>query len=159
MPVVRISEQTWERLKKWAVPLEDTAEDVINKILEIAERRGESNQEPPAGASGPSAVAASARRRGKKTPQEAFKLPICRILFEQGGRAPARTVLDLMPEMMKETLTDFDFLEVPSGGQRWHKSANWARYVLAAQGYLRSDSERGYWELSDKGKRWIETQI
>jgi hypothetical protein len=43
MPVIRISQQTWERLKTYATPLEDTADDVVNvalDALEAARRKG-----------------------------------------------------------------------------------------------------------------------
>jgi putative N-acetylmannosamine-6-phosphate epimerase len=35
MPVIRISQQTWERLKTYATPLEDTADDVVNVALDV----------------------------------------------------------------------------------------------------------------------------
>lgn len=35
MPVIRISDTTWERLKKWAEPLVDSPDDVIRKLLDI----------------------------------------------------------------------------------------------------------------------------
>lgn len=38
VPVIRISEDTYERLKKWAVPLEDRPDDVIQRILDVAEK-------------------------------------------------------------------------------------------------------------------------
>ncbi len=37
VPVVRISEESYERLKSWAEPLEDTAEDALRKVLDAAE--------------------------------------------------------------------------------------------------------------------------
>ena len=37
MPVIRISEQSMERLRKWAEPLTDTA-DMVAKALDAAER-------------------------------------------------------------------------------------------------------------------------
>ena len=37
MPVIRISEETMNRLKKWAKPLEDTAESAFVKVLDAAE--------------------------------------------------------------------------------------------------------------------------
>jgi hypothetical protein len=43
MPVIRISQQTWDRLKTYATPLEDTADDVVNialDALEAARRKG-----------------------------------------------------------------------------------------------------------------------
>lgn len=35
--MVRISDATWERLKKWAEPLEDSADDAIRRVLDFAE--------------------------------------------------------------------------------------------------------------------------
>ena len=38
MPVIRISEQTMERLRKWAEPLTDTADSALTKALDAADR-------------------------------------------------------------------------------------------------------------------------
>ena len=44
MPVIRITQQTWERLKKHATPLVHTANDVVEMALEAldaqAKKRG-----------------------------------------------------------------------------------------------------------------------
>ena len=37
MPVIRVKPETYERMKSWAVPLEDTPNDAIERILEVAE--------------------------------------------------------------------------------------------------------------------------
>ena len=37
MPVIRIKPETYERLKHWAIPLEDTPNDAIARILDAAE--------------------------------------------------------------------------------------------------------------------------
>ena len=37
-PVIRISDDTWEMLKIWAVPLEDSADDALRKALRAAKR-------------------------------------------------------------------------------------------------------------------------
>jgi hypothetical protein len=37
MPVIRISQHTWERLKTYATPLEHTANDVVNIALDALE--------------------------------------------------------------------------------------------------------------------------
>lgn len=60
MPVVRISDGTWERLKTWAEPLEDTADDALRKVLDIAERHRELSSE--ARESKPRASSGSLRR-------------------------------------------------------------------------------------------------
>ena len=38
MPTIRISDDSMQRLKAWAEPLEDSAEDAFRKVLEAAER-------------------------------------------------------------------------------------------------------------------------
>src|SRR5436190_1788242 len=55
-PVIRITDETYERLKAWAVPLEDRPEDVIRRVLDVADghRSGSS------GAVGPNAQAPAA---------------------------------------------------------------------------------------------------
>ena len=35
-PVIRIGDDTWEMLKIWAVPLEDSADDALRKVLRAA---------------------------------------------------------------------------------------------------------------------------
>lgn len=48
MPTIRISDSTWARLKKHAVPLEDTAEDVVKRLLDEYERaRGKQSAPTP----------------------------------------------------------------------------------------------------------------
>ncbi len=37
MPVIRVSDDTWERLQKWAVPLTGSAEDAARRVLDVAE--------------------------------------------------------------------------------------------------------------------------
>lgn len=49
MPVIRISEETMERLKAWAKPLEDTAESAFAKVLDVAERHRDTSGTPAAG--------------------------------------------------------------------------------------------------------------
>jgi hypothetical protein len=43
MPVIRVSDATWARLKKWAEPLEDSPDDAIGRVLDLAER----HESPP----------------------------------------------------------------------------------------------------------------
>jgi len=53
MPVIRITDTTWDRLKRWAVPLEDSPEDAVRKVLDAAEEHlkcpGGKLIEPPPG--------------------------------------------------------------------------------------------------------------
>ena len=37
MPTIRVKEETYEKLKSWAIPLEDTPNDAIERVMDIAE--------------------------------------------------------------------------------------------------------------------------
>ena len=63
-----------------------------------------------------------------------------------------------MKERMKPHLIPGDFDHVKSGEERWWKSVNWTRFDLIQDGYLRSDSPRGVWALSEKGIRLVESR-
>ena len=47
--VIRISQENYERLKRFAVPLSDTRDDVIGRVLGLAElaAQNEAQPEPP----------------------------------------------------------------------------------------------------------------
>ena len=42
-PVIRISDETWERLKSFARPLEDSADDVVRRALDALVARTDRN--------------------------------------------------------------------------------------------------------------------
>jgi len=108
-------------------------------------------------------VARSPRRRwgrlpaGLRTPQEAFRRPILEALVELGGRANIGDVLQRVELKMRDVLNDYDYQPLRSGVVRWRHSAGWARYTLVQEGLLRSDSPQGIWEISDAGRRALET--
>jgi hypothetical protein len=37
MPVIRLKDATFERLRKWAVPLEDSPDSTVSKVLDTVE--------------------------------------------------------------------------------------------------------------------------
>ena len=37
MPVIRLKDATFERLKEWAVPLEDSADSTVGRVLDAVE--------------------------------------------------------------------------------------------------------------------------
>ena len=44
MPVIRVSEQTIQRLKTWAEPLRDTVDSALSKALDAAEEKREADR-------------------------------------------------------------------------------------------------------------------
>lgn len=95
--------------------------------------------------------------RGLRTPQENFRRPILEALLELGGRAPMNEVLRRVEEKMREVLSEYDRQPLRSGQVRWRNTAQWARYTLVQDGLLRHDSPQGIWEVSEAGRRALES--
>ena len=68
-----------------------------------------------------------------------------------------KDVLVKVHEKMKDQLTEKDHEKLPSGtGIRWQNRAQWQRMRLIEKGYLKKDSERGIWEITDEGRKYFE---
>jgi hypothetical protein len=98
-------------------------------------------------------------RRGLRTPEPAFYRPILETLVELGGRAPMPQVLEHVGRRMHGILRDVDFQPLASDPDRprWRNTGQWARARLVKEGLMRGDSPYGIWEISDAGRRWLET--
>lgn len=153
------------RLKAWAEPLEDTAESALAKVLDVAEsaRTGP----PPPGLpnhvkQNPSALKPPARTRvgaPRKLPQKAFRQPLLEVLDELGGSARVRELRPAMKERVAPLLLPGDRELVSTGDERWWNATRWERTALLREGYLRPDSPRGIWELSDKGLEHVANSL
>ncbi len=95
-------------------------------------------------------------KRGLRTPEEEFIMPILESLIELGGKAEMKKVLDKVYEKMKDRLNQYDLEGLPSNPKqkRWENTAQWARNTMVNEGLLSSSSPRGIWEITEKGKRF-----
>jgi restriction system protein len=98
--------------------------------------------------------------RGERTPEDSFRQPILESLEELGGQAPVSDVLDLVYKKMQAILKECDFETLPSDRRthRWRNTAQWCRNTLVREGLMKSDSQRGIWEISDEGKQRLKDQ-
>ena len=160
MPVIRVGESTWERLKRWAVPLEDSPDDVLRRVLDLADQHVNCQSTSPSQPVERNTLeTGSAGRlpRGVRVPQHAYRKPILEALYELGGKGRINEVLDIVGRKMAGLLGEADYQPLPSGGDiRWRNSAQWARKTLVQEGLLRDDSDRGVWELSEQGVKAVE---
>jgi len=160
MPVVRIGDSTWDRLKQWAEPLEDSPDDVLRKVLDMADEhlRCRSHTQPsPDKVKGNGAAKSKRGARGQKVPEMAYESPILETLYEMGGRGQMNEVLSVVERKMKHLFGDFDYQMLPSGGDiRWRNTAAWRRLNLVKRGLLKDDSEWGVWELTEQGVKAVE---
>jgi len=163
MPVMRISEDTWKGLQTWAIPLEDSPDDALRRVLDAAETQREGKA---GGKTVPEPVPATAtpqrrKRRGRvqKLAQDAYRGPILLALRELGGSGSMAEVLDRVFERVKGRLTDADRERLPSGTDvRWRNTAAWERFKMVEEGLLKSDSPRGTWELTESGAAAAEAE-
>jgi hypothetical protein len=160
MPVIRISEGTWEKLKAHAIPLEDTPDDVISRALdalEAAKPKSTAVLRTPRSGQREGEQAEPRPQRGTKLPQKAFRVPLLESLYELGGQAQTSQVRKIVERRMAPQLNKADYDLVSSGDPRWWNATCWERNDLVKEGLFRRDSERGVWELSEKGIKFVES--
>lgn len=166
MPVMRISEDTWKRLQSWAVPLQDSPDDALLRVLDAAEAQRQGKGGGTAvledvNARSPRPAGQRRRRRGRvqKLSQDAYRGPILVALRELGGSGSMADVLDRVFEKVEDRLTEADRERLPSGTDvRWRNTAAWERYQMVEEGLLRPDSPRGTWELTEAGAAAAEAE-
>ncbi len=93
-------------------------------------------------------------RKGARTPESAYYLPILQVLDQAGGGGKVAEVLGQVARIMKPTLKPVDYEPLASGpdNPRWRNAAQWARNSMVRDGLLKGDSPRGVWEISDRGR-------
>ena len=101
-------------------------------------------------------------KKGKKksyTTIKEYRTTILKSLVEIGGKGKVKEVLDRVEINMEDKFTPEDKEPLRSEELRWESQAKSARYYLVQEGYLRSDSEYGFWEISEKGRNYLKKYI
>ena len=157
MPTIRISDESMQRLKAWAEPLVDTADSALAKALDAAEckRDQASSSQKPAIV----ITRHSGGRPGRRLPWQEFEEPILLALFELDGSALREDVFAALRPHIKERLLPGDLERSEGGKERWRLTARDTRPRLIQKGYLRDDSPRGVWALSEKGVALVESRL
>jgi hypothetical protein len=138
-------------MQRHAQPLVDTADDIVRRALDALEGKS-----PEA-----SKTARKSRRRSNgrapdQLPQREFREPLLVTLRGLGGAGSLDEVRKAIYPRIKAKLRSGDHRTVATGEPRWWNAICWERNELVKEGYLRSDSARGRWELSAEGYRNIE---
>lgn len=96
-------------------------------------------------------------RRGLRTREEAYYVPILKALESLGGSAQMHLVLDRVQHSMHGVLRDVDYEPLASEPDmpRWKNAAQWARNSMVKEGLLKSNSPRGWWEVSEAGIQYL----
>jgi restriction system protein len=96
-------------------------------------------------------------RKGLRTPEPAFFLPILQALVDLGGVAKRQEVYDLLAQSRDGVLKPIDFQPLASEARqlRWQNSAQWAHNLMVKEGLLKLDSPNGIWEITEKGRIFL----
>jgi len=174
MRQIEIDEEVYQALQKIAKPFEDTPNTVLRRILGLnmvsPEQKGgedvikEKDYETPVkemmlsmGMEEKSFKGKSRIPRGEKTPESAFRIPILDALIQLGGRGRVRDILKIVGDKMKDILKPVDYDLLPSKNSvRWQNTARWERFTMVKEGLLSSDSPQGVWEITEKGREYLE---
>ena len=99
-------------------------------------------------------------KRGLRTNEDEFRVPILESLIELDGKAKMNEVLQKVSIKMENKLNKYDKETLPSGINqiRWENTAQWCRNTLVKEGFLSSDSSRGIWEITDSGREYFEKE-
>jgi hypothetical protein len=147
---IEIDDQVLSALQSKAEPLVDSPNRVLRRLLGL----------PPKGNEPQSIASARPGRRGPRQHRvpwgaqiraESMELPILRSLARQGGTAPRQVVLAAVEDELGDSLTELDRTQVPSGSVRWEIRASEVRQIFRERGWMKTDSPRGRWELTDAG--------
>ncbi len=144
MPVVRISEDLFEEVKKYAEPLVDNFETALWKAL----GRNESGQSI-------GQRKAKSRAVGELTPPKDFWRSILEVLIERGGQASRQQVHNDIERKMGGQLKPGDLEVNRDGTLKWSKQVDYQRLAMVQEGLLRKDSSRGNWKITDLGRQWL----
>jgi len=149
MPVIRVDDDVFEALQKQAIPLVDTPNSVLRRLLGLAGVVREDHREK-------GARRVLGRSRGG-TGRGAYRVPILRALVSLGGRAQCRDVLERVEQRLRNNMTAADRETLPSKQRlRWQENAEWERYFMVKDGLLASGSPRGTWEITEEGRRYLQ---
>ena len=95
---------------------------------------------------------------GLRTPEKEFIKPILQALVEHDGKAKMLEVLKRVYAIMKDKLNKYDMQPLPFNPtrKRWENTVQWARNTMVTEGLPSSDSPRGIWEITEKGRSYLE---
>jgi hypothetical protein len=127
---------------------DDSAEDVITRLLDQAE-------DPNADGTYDATDEATRAAPGSVLPVKDYWIPILRLVVEAGGSAHSNDVIEALEERMKDILTPRDHQPLKSGEIRWRNRARFARLRMKERGLLSDSSDRGIWEITPRGARYL----
>jgi hypothetical protein len=151
---IQLTDTTFSRLQRLAVPLVDTLESVIVKLADYWDGGHASTNRSEDALPEPDEL-----MDADQLPQRAFRVPLLEALYELGGSASSRQATALVGNKVAPLLGPGDRKLRADGKQRWENAVHWNRFNLVKEGLFRKDSEHDNWELTNEGISYAESLI
>ena len=145
MPVIRVSDEVMKILKKFAIPLEDTPDSVLRRILKEYVRIQNAKKEELDKNSKRSTLFKKGSLIGKS--KQKYAQWIVDNLKSRGGRARSRELMVDIEKMFGNEFSEEEREPLKSGQPRWMKNVNSARGEMVQIGLLKK-TKYGIWELA-----------
>lgn len=150
MPKVDLSDDTHRRLLGLVQSFDDTAELVIQRLLDHYEALTSANKLKP--------QESESLKEGDLLPEGEYWVPILEILDEEEGRARGSDVIDALERKIGDRLRLRDRDQLKMGELRWRNRARFARLRMKELGLISNQSARGIWEITEKGRDYLSTE-
>lgn len=144
MPVVRISEELFKEVQKYAEPLVDNFESALWKALgkkkdfmTVTKKR------------------ARTHASGELTPPRHFWKPILESMVERGGASSRSQYQIDVKRKMEWKLKPGDFERNLDGTLKWSKQVDYQRLAMVKAGLVRKGANKGSWEITELGRQWL----
>ncbi|HET7510243.1 MAG TPA: winged helix-turn-helix domain-containing protein [Solirubrobacterales bacterium] len=147
---IELSDYLYRRLLLHAESFSDTPESVIARLLDVVETTPNIQTEKLKRASRPA--------DGDLLPESEYWVPILEILEEHKGRARGRDVIAILEGLIGPRLTERDRDVLEMGEVRWKNRARFARLRMKELGLVSSESQRGIWEITEKGREYLRAE-
>jgi len=151
---VQLTDSTFSRLQRLAVPLVDTIETVIVKLADYWDEGHTAAHKTDVGVGSEIGI-----EDEDQLPQKAFNVPLMAAMYELGGRAKSGEATELVGEKLAGLLGPGDHRLRTDGKERWQNAVHFSRLHYKLQGLFKKDSERDVWELSEEGIKYAESLI
>lgn len=148
MPVVRISDELFKEIQKYAEPLVDTFEDALWKALQINRQV----TSPPKAGKRP-------KETGDVTHYLEYTQPILQCLVGHGGEAAVPIMEQCVLSLMQNMLKPGDYESNTDGTVKWKKAMHFRRLGMVQEGLIDKHSPRGIWKITDEGRQILNTYI
>lgn len=149
---VDLDDEIFSLLQAQAQPFTDTPNSVLRRLLKLDPDTSTNHAGTEPGRAKASPGNSSRAAVGTLLPEERYEMPLLTTLMEMGGEASTRAVRDAVGELLQDELTAQDREPLASGDIRWQNRLQFVRLRLVERGFLESNSPRGIWQISSRGR-------